>query len=105
MRELNIMRLSERREIICLKFAKNSLKLDNFKQLFPKKQNNHEMKTRQTDEYHVNMSNGKRYAVSAIPSMQKLLNKERKNQKLLFKKLKISSMSPTNFACMDLLLR
>ena len=55
-----------------------TLKLDNFKQLFPKQQNHHDMKTRQTDKYHVNMSNGKRYAVSAIPSTQKLLNKERK---------------------------
>ena len=72
------MRLSERREIICLKFAKNSLKLDNFKYLFRKQQNEHEMKTRQTDKYHVNMCYGKRYAVSAIPNMQKLLNKERK---------------------------
>ena len=35
----------------------------------------------------VNKSNGKNYSVSAIlPSMQNLLNKERKNQKLLFNK-------------------
>ena len=33
LKELNIMRLSERRELICLKFAKNNLRLDNFKQL------------------------------------------------------------------------
>merc|ERR1711940_415647 len=41
LKELNIMRLSERRELICLKFAKNSLRLDNFKQLFPKHRNDH----------------------------------------------------------------
>ena len=65
----------------------------------------HDMKTRQKDDFQVSMSHGKRYAVSAIPSMQKLLNKDRKKQKMLLRKLKNSSMSPTNFACMDLLLR
>ena len=99
------MRLSERRELICLKFAKNSLGLDNFKQLFPMFQTDHNMKTRQKEEFQVSMSHSKRYAISAIPSMQRLLNKDRKKQKMLLKKLKNSSMSPTNFACMDLLLR
>ena len=87
------------------KFVKNSLRLDNFKQLFPMHKTDHDMKTRQKDEFQVNMSHGKRYAVSAIPSMQKLLNKDRKKQRMLLRKLKNSSMSPTNFACMDLLLR
>ena len=69
------MRLSERRELICLKFAKNSLGLDNdnFKQLFPMFQTDHNMKTRQKEEFQVSMSHDKRYAVSAIPSMQRLL--------------------------------
>ena len=35
LKELNIMRLSERREIICLNFAKKSLKLEIFKNMFP----------------------------------------------------------------------
>ena len=99
------MRLSERRELICIKFAKNSLRLDNFKQLFPRHKNDHDMKTRRQGEYHVSMSHGNRHAILAIPSMQKLLNKDLKKQKILLKKLKNSSMSPTNFACMDLLLR
>ena len=43
------------------------------------------MKTRQQREYHVSMSHGKRYAISAIPSMQKLLNKDMKKQKMLLK--------------------
>ena len=105
LKELNIMRLSERRELICLKFAKNSLRLDNFKQLFPKHSNDHGMKTRNNEAYHENMSNGKRYAVSAVPNMQKLLNKERNKQRILLKRLRNSYMSPTNFAYMDLLLR
>ena len=75
------------------------------KQLFPKHRNDHDMKTRNNEAYHENMSNGKRYAVSAVPNMQKLLNKERNKQRILLKRLRNSYMSPTNFAYMDLLLR
>ena len=101
LKELDIMRLSERRELICLKFAKNSLKLNNFKKLFPEHKNLHDMKTRKQEKYSVSKSNGKRYAVSSIPSMQKMLNRDYENQKRALK----SILSPTNFACMDLLLR
>ena len=94
MKELDMKRLSERRDLICLIFAMNSLRLENFKTLFPMHKNNHEMKTRQHERYHVKRSYGKRYAVSAIPSMQKLLNKEHKKQREAFK----SILSPTNYA-------
>ena len=51
LKELGIMRLCERREIICLKFAKNSLKLNNFKRLFPVHTNLHDMKSRKKEKY------------------------------------------------------
>ena len=98
LKELGIMKLSERRDIICLKFAKNSMKLSNFKQLFPEHSNTHKMKTRQHEKYHVVKCNSKRHFMSAIPSMQRLLNREFVEQKLLLKKLKNSMLSPTNFA-------
>ena len=94
LKELGIMRLSEKRDLVCLKFAKTSLRLENFKKLFPVQTNVHNMATRQHERYHVNRSYGKRYAVSAIPSMQKLLNKEHKKQKEALKSL----LSPTNYA-------
>ena len=34
-KEIGIMKLAERREAICLKFAKNSLRISNFRELFP----------------------------------------------------------------------
>ena len=106
LKDLGIMRLSGRRNIICLKFAKNSMKLNNFMQLFPKHSNMHEMETRQHQKYHVVKSNSKRHSMSAIPSMQRLLNREFVEQKKLQRKLKNSMMSPTNFASsQDLLLR
>ena len=95
------MRLCERREIICLKFAKYSLKLNNFKRLFPVHTNLHDMKTRKKEKYEVSKCHGKRYEVSTIPSMQKMLNRDYLKQKKALKSL----LSPTNFAPVDLLLR
>ena len=99
LKQLGILRLSERREVICLKFAKNCLRLENFRKLFPKHASKHDMQTRHEERYQVNRSNGKRHAISAIPNMLKLLNKEYKEQKQTLKKLKKSVLSPTNFAC------
>ena len=101
LKELGIMRLCERREIICLKFAKNSLKLNNFKRLFPEHVNHHDMKTRKKEKYEVSKCFGKRHEISSIPSMQKLLNRDYFKQKKALKSL----LSPTNFAPVDLLLR
>ena len=95
------MRLSERREVICLKFAKNCLRLNNFKKLFPEHASKHDMKKRKQEKYSVAKCKGKRYAVSSIPSMKKMLNKDYEKQKIALK----SILSPTNFACSDLLLR
>ena len=78
---LGIMRLSERREVICLKFAKNCLMLDNFKRMFPMHISKHEMRTRHEEKYILSKSNGKRYGNSEIPNMLKLLNKQRKERK------------------------
>ena len=99
LKELDIMRLSERREVICLKFAKSCLKLKNFEKLFPMHSSGHGMKTRHEAKYQVSQSNSKRHANSAIPQMLKSLNKEHKEQKQQLKKIKNSFMSPTNFAC------
>ena len=60
LRELGIMRLSERRDLVCLKFAKTSLRLENFQKLFPVQTNVHNMVTRQNERYHVKRSYGKR---------------------------------------------
>ena len=94
-KEIGIMKLAERREAICLKFAKNSLRIANFRELFPEFKNSHLMKTRNMEKFAVNRFHGKRYAVSAVPNMQKLLNKEYRKQKESIKKL----LSPTNYAC------
>ena len=46
LKELNLETLEKRREILCLKFAKNCLKNDKVKDMFPIKKSKHKMKKR-----------------------------------------------------------
>ena len=91
LKELHIQRLSERRDMLCLKFAKKSLKVENFKHLFPIISKQHKMKTRENDLYTVNNGFSARYQKSAIPAMQKILNRDRKEQLTALKKLKVKA--------------
>ena len=88
---LNIETLFERREKLCLRFAKRSLNVDNFKHLFPLYRNEHEMKTRHSPKYEQAKTYSNRYKMSTIPHLQRMLNKEAKMQNIDFKKLKIST--------------
>ena len=77
LKELNLETLSKRREILCLRFAKKSLKLQNFHKMFPL--NNismHCMKMRKQRKFLENHAKSDRYRKSAIPYMQRLLNQE-----------------------------
>ena len=61
--------------------------LPNFRHLFPLNSKSHDMKTRKSDFYKVSKSYSKRYLQSAIPSMQRLLNRDIKEQRESLKKL------------------
>ena len=82
-----------------LKFAKKSLKVDNFGHLFPMSKKKHLMKTRGGEVYKVSKGFSERFVKSAIPYMQRLLNNDKKKQLKDLKMLKTSTLSPTNFAC------
>ena len=73
---LNLESLFERRERLCLRFAKKCLRMDNFKKLFPVRKVNHEMKKRKSEKYLIKHINTERYMKSSIPAMQRLLNLE-----------------------------
>ena len=64
--------MSARREKICVKFAKKSLKNHRFKNCFPEKIS---AKTRSGDKFIVPRSNTNRYSTSSIPHLIRLLNK------------------------------
>ena len=75
--ELNLESLSKRREILCLRFANKSLKLQNFKNLFPLNNiNKHCMRMRKKKKFlekHANTDHNKK---SSILYMHRLLNQE-----------------------------
>ena len=85
---LNIETLFDRREKLCLRFAKRSLNVENFKHLFPLYKNEHNMKTRYSPKYEQARIISNRYKMSTIPHLQRLLNKEAQMQSINFKKLK-----------------
>ena len=97
LKDLGMATLSERRENLCLKFAKKSLKVDNFGHLFPVSKKMHLIKRRGCDAYKVSKGYSERFLKSAIPYMQRLLNKDKKKQLKDLKMLKTSTLSPTNF--------
>ena len=76
LRLTGLQSLDKRREMIGLRFAKNSLKDVNFSKLFPLKKTNHVMNVRKPLKYQLNKANTERYKKSTIPYLQGLLNKE-----------------------------
>ena len=64
--------LSERRKILCKKFAKNCVKSGNMSYLIPK--NPRIANTRNPEKFYVQPASTARLAQSAIPYMQQLLN-------------------------------
>ena len=76
LKSLNIESLDERRRKLCLKFAKNCLKIDKVKGMFKKKKNIHNMQKRKSKIFEEKCAKTKRYQISAIPYLSKLLNEE-----------------------------
>ena len=72
---------------MCLKFAKQCVKLDKMKKLFPRNVNAHKMNKRSTDIYQEVRANTERLKKSAIPAMQRLLNREELRKKIIHKKI------------------
>ena len=51
---LKIEPLKDRRKLLCLKFAKNCLKVDKLRKMFPKSSTKHGMSTRNLEFFDVN---------------------------------------------------
>ena len=84
LQELNLETLDERRKQICLKFAKNCLRNERVRDMFPLN-SQYQMKLRKSRKYKVNKNRTKRYQKSSIPYMQELLNNDAKRRQLLLK--------------------
>ena len=66
---INLEKLKDRRERLCLIFAKKCLQNEKTADMFPKNKNKSNMKTRNPEEFKVNHANTDRYKYSAIPYM------------------------------------
>ena len=72
--KLGMEKLSERREQLCLNFAKKCVKNPKTKHMFPQNSKEHQMKTRMSEKFKVFHANTERYKQSSIIYMQNLLN-------------------------------
>ena len=73
---LSLETLADRREVLCLQFAKKCLNNDKMKELFPKNSKTHPMKTRFDEKYEIETANTERLMNSPVIYMQRLLNQE-----------------------------
>ena len=71
---LQLDTLSNRRENLCLDFAKKCTKHPKLKHIFPLNNKNHQMDTRDQEKYFVQFANTERFQNSAIIYMQRLIN-------------------------------
>ena len=73
---LDLEKLNERREKLCLQFAKKCLGHEKMKHLFPLNKKTHKMDTRFQEIHEINHANTERLKNSPIVYMQKLLNEK-----------------------------
>ena len=72
--EIGLLSLEERREHLCLNFAKKCLKSDKLKHMFPKNEKSHQMGRRNEEVLKVEHANTGRFQKSPMIYMQNLLN-------------------------------
>ena len=73
--EANLDSLKTRREHLCYKFAIKCTKSEKSKEMFPVRIKDHQMEIRNEEKFLVQHANTERLKNSAIPYMQRLLNK------------------------------
>lgn len=73
--KLNLVTLKERRDELCLNFAKKCVRNPKTRDMFHKNTKDHEMNLRHTEQFKVQFANNERLRKSPIIFMQNLLNK------------------------------
>ena len=69
--------LSDRRSILCLRFAKKCLRNEKTRDMFPLNPN-FDKRLRHSEKYQVKFAHNDRLKFSAVPSLQRMLNEEHK---------------------------
>ena len=78
---LNLDSLQQRRQNLCLQFAKSGIKHNNMTDLLPEESKLHNMQTRNTNKFKVNFANTGRLKDASIIHMQNLLNDDNEQQR------------------------
>ena len=95
---LNVMRMDSlemRRQNICLKFAKQCIRNEKLRNIFPRNYSSHSMEKRSGEKFVVKKALTERYKRSAIPNMQRLLNKNEREKMEIFRKIR--NVVPVNY--------
>ena len=95
--KLGLQSLEERRDTMSLKFAKQCLKIEKMRGLFPRRVSCHDMLKRDSDTFSLVKPKTSRYQLSAIPAMQKMLNNAERKKRQVLKKL--NAFVPVNHDC------
>ena len=72
---------------MCFKFAKQCLKLEKLKGLFPRRVSSHNISKRFSDTFNVVKPKTSRYQLSAVPVIQKMLNNAEREKRQVLRKL------------------
>ena len=72
--KVDLQRLTERRNDLCLKFAKKCTQSEKTQDIFPLKRKTHDIDVRYPEKFAVKFANTERLKKSAIPNMQRMLN-------------------------------
>ena len=97
--EIGLETLEKRRDEMCLKFAKQCLKIDKMKQFFGKNDSGHSMLKRDSNSFKVVRAHTERFRKSAIPSMIRMLNIYESGKRKVLKQLDPSV--PVNYGCIS----
>ena len=89
--------MANRREKLCLKFAKACLKNEKLNDMFPKSKKNHAMDKRQNEKFLIRNARTERLQRSAIIHMQGLLNNEDLKKRKIMTAIK--NIVPVNYDC------
>ena len=102
---LSLQSLKERREFLCLKFARKCLQVPKFLKMFPRNHHDHDMEKRRSECFQVKRGLTERLRKSAIPYMQRLLNEHEEKKRDICRQ--IISYKPVNngFCCKSVSLR
>ena len=74
--ELNLVTPENRRQELCMKFAKSGIKHKNLNDLFPTSMKEHKMETRNPEVYKVQFAKTQRLKKGTVITMQNYLNND-----------------------------